>query len=188
MTARKAYAPPNQQDDDWLARVEVRQVKKSDLRALEWEGAYKRFRRIYADVFQRTQFGQAVMWVADLPGYGLVGQVFVQLNSDHRPELANGKTRAYVHAFRVRPLFRNAGLGTLLMQTAEADLLARHYQTVILAVAKDNPAARRLYERLGYEVFANDSGRWSYRDDRGMLQHVVEPGWRMRKDLRVDTR
>lgn len=187
MTDNRVYATGQQIDTDWLSRVKIRQVEKSDLTALEWGGAYQRFRRIYADVFQRTQKELAVMWVADLTGYGLVGQVFVQLNSDYRPELANGKTRAYVHAFRVRPLFRNAGLGTLLMQAAEADLLARNYKTVVLAVARDNPAARRLYERLGYQVIGADAGRWSYRDDRGILRHVVEPGWRMSKSLQPET-
>ena len=186
MTDKRVYATKHQLNDDWLSRVEIRQAEKSDLTALEWEGSYQRFRRIYADVFQRTKKGLAVMWVADLSGYGLTGQVFVQMDSEYRPELANGKTWAYVHAFRVRPLFRNAGLGTLLMEAAEADLLERNYKIVILTVAKDNPAARRLYERLGYEVIAADSGRWSYRDDRGMLRHVVEPGWRMSKRLQAE--
>jgi ribosomal protein S18 acetylase RimI-like enzyme len=187
MTDQKIHAPRSHLDNDWLSYVKIRQAEKWDLKALEWEGAYKRFRRIYADVFRRAQYGEALMWVADLPGSGLIGQAFVQLNSDHRPELANGKTRAYVHAFRVRPRYQNAGLGTRLMQYVESDLIARDYLAVILAVAKDNPNARRLYERLGYEVIAPDSGRWSYRDDRGVLRHVVEPGWRMRKNLRRAT-
>jgi len=186
MTGHKASPPPYYLNDDWSSRVVIRQVESSDLRALEWEGAYKRFRRIYADVFERTQQGEAVMWIADLPGFGLIGQTFVQLNSDYRPELANGKTRAYVHAFRVRPQFRNAGLGTRLMLTAEDDLRKRGYRAVILAVAKDNPGARRLYVRMGYEVIGAESGRWSYRDERGVLQHVVEPSWRMRKNLQGD--
>ena len=114
MTDHKVYTAKSQLDGDWSARVQIRLVEKSDLKALEWEGAYQRFRRIYADVFRRMQQGQAVMWVADLPRYGLIGQVFVQLDSDYRPDLANGKTRAYVHAFRVRPHFRKKSLDSTI--------------------------------------------------------------------------
>jgi ribosomal protein S18 acetylase RimI-like enzyme len=160
----------------------VRHATRKDLPALEWDGQYTHFRRLYAQAVRRAEEGESVLWVAELPPIGLIGQLFVQLIS-HRTELANGRTRAYIYSFRVRPDYRGAGIGTLLMQTAETDLGKRGYRNVTLNVARDNPDARRLYERFGYTVVADEPGRWSYLDHNGHRRHVHEPSWRMEKEL-----
>jgi hypothetical protein len=54
---------------------------------------------------------------------------------------------------------------------------------VTIAVAKDNPNARRLYERLGYRVFAEDAGCWSFMDPDGQWQRVTEPCYVLEKHL-----
>lgn len=167
----------------WLSRVQVRYLRKRDLRALEWEGQYKHFRRLYANTYRRATKGLAVLWVADLPGVGVIGQAFVQLHLEKRPHLADGKQRAYLHSFRVRPAFRRAGLGAKLLEAAEADLIRRGYSQVNLAVSKSNPDARRLYARYGYQVVGDDPGRWSYQDHRGVWRQVDDPSWRMSKML-----
>jgi len=149
---------------------------------MEWEGEFKRFRGVYADVFARTHRGLAVMWVAENPGKGLVGQAFVQLKMYDR-SCANGKTRAYLHSFRVRPAMRNHGLGTKLMQIIEQDLIQRGFRELTLNVAEDNENALRLYNRLGYTVVKKIPGNWSFYDDRGKLQEVAEPGFRLMKML-----
>lgn len=123
-----------------------------------------------------------MLWVAEIPPTGLVGQLFVQLES-HRNELADGHTRAYIYSFRVRSSYRSTGIGTLLMQTAETDLRNRGYHRITLNVGRDNPAARRFYERFGYTIVGDEPGRWSYLDHKGHRRHVHEPSWRMEKDL-----
>jgi ribosomal protein S18 acetylase RimI-like enzyme len=180
---KESFDLSSQLTEDWLSKVLFRHVDSKDLYALEWEGEYSQFRRVYADVFRRSQEDKAAMWVAELPKVGIIGQVFVQLTSDYRPELANGKTRAYVHAFRVRPAYRDSGLGTCLMQTVENFLVARDFRNIYLTVAQDNLGARRLYERLGYKVVAVEPGHWSYRDEKGKLCHMVEPSWLMWKSI-----
>ena len=124
----------------------------------------------------------AVHWVADLPGAGLIGQVFVQLTCD-RFELADGRQRAYLYSFRIRPAYRSQGLGTLIMKTVEEDLRRRRYRFITLNVAKDNYPAQRLYQRLGYYIVAHEPGIWSYQDDQGIWHHLEEPAWRMEKRL-----
>jgi ribosomal protein S18 acetylase RimI-like enzyme len=166
----------------WLSLVQVRRLTKADLPALEWNGEYARFRRLFAETYHSSVKGRAVLWVADLPGQGLIGQVFVQLNSA-RLELADGKTRAYIYAFRVRQAYRGVGLGTRLLQTAETDLIRRGYHWVTLNVGRDNPNARRLYERNGYRVVASEPGIWHYYDETGQRREVNEPAWRMEKKL-----
>ncbi len=167
----------------WLSSVSIRLADQHDLPALEWEGAYTHFRRVYAHAYQRTQRGQALIWVAEFDPGLLLGQVFVQLNSDADPSLADGVQSAFIHSFRVRPEYRNAGLGNRLLDTAEADLVSRDFRRVYLQVAWGNDAATRLYERRGYQRVVAISGEWSYEDHLGQLRHVSEPGWRLVKSL-----
>ena len=57
----------------------------------------------------------------------------------------------YVQSICIAPERRGRGLGTRLMAFAEERIL-RETPNVFLNVASFNPEARRLYERLGYEV------------------------------------
>jgi ribosomal protein S18 acetylase RimI-like enzyme len=165
-----------------LSKIIIRQVRREDLPDLEWEGEYTHFRRLYAEAFRRAEAGESILWVAELQNKGLIGQLFVHLDSQRR-ELADGETRAYVYGFRVRPAFRRKGIGSHMLQIAENDLIQRGYRRVVLNVGRDNPEARNLYERFGYFVTGSDPGRWSYIDDRGSLREVHEPAWRMEKVL-----
>jgi ribosomal protein S18 acetylase RimI-like enzyme len=143
---------------------------------------YTRFRRIFSEAYQQSEKGKALLWVAELPEAGLVGQLFVQLNSGSS-QYPDDRRRAYVYGFRVRPAYRGLGIGSLLLQNVESDLARRGYRHICLNVSRTNRDARRLYERSGYRVISAESGVWSYMDDRGIRQHVNEPAWRMEKDL-----
>lgn len=162
--------------------VFIRQANKDDLNDLEWEGEYTHFRRLYADTYKQVEQGKAIIWIAELDGRGLIGQCFVSLHGN-RPELADGISKAYIFGFRVRPEYRNQGIGTKMMYTLEEDLWKRGFRQVTLNVGKDNHAARRFYSRLGYLVIGSDAGRWSYIDDRGKRMNMHEPAWRMVKNL-----
>ena len=160
----------------------IRMVTETDLVRLEWEGEFKKYRRMYARLYRNMLTGTTLMWLIE-DGQGLViGQAFVMLKSTEH-EAADGTKRAYLFAFRVRPNWRNQGFGTRMMDFIERDLLRRGFSYITLNVAKENPDARRLYERLGYKVTGSKPGVWSYRDDEGNLQHVVEPAWRMMKRI-----
>jgi ribosomal protein S18 acetylase RimI-like enzyme len=165
-----------------LIHLCIRSVTEVDLPALEWDGEYTHFRRIYAEAFQRQQQGLAVLWVAELPRRGLIGQVFVQFTCD-RQELADGKQRAYLYSFRVKPAYRSLGVGTRLLDMLIQDLRQRGYHQLTLNVAKDNPRAHTFYARHGFDVVANESGNWSYQDNEGVWHDVHEPAWRMLRSL-----
>lgn len=71
--------------------------------------------------------------------------------------LAYGMLRGWDEGFDIpslgiatRSSSRGLGLGTLLVQFLHAAALRQGAGKVILKVHKDNSAARRLYERLGY--------------------------------------
>jgi ribosomal protein S18 acetylase RimI-like enzyme len=123
------------------------------LPALEWDGEFTHFRRLFAEAYRYTETGEAVMWIAELREAEIIGQLFVQMESMNTA-LADGHTRAYIYGFRVRPAYRGAGVGSHLLQTAETDLTHRGFRLICLNVARVNQDARRLYERFGYRVVA----------------------------------
>ncbi|MCW5876017.1 MAG: GNAT family N-acetyltransferase [Anaerolineales bacterium] len=167
----------------WLEGLTLRLATEADLPALEWEGEYAHFRKVYAQVFARARRGLALMWLAEEAAGRALAQLFVQLSSEADPSAADGGRRAFIHSFRVRAELRGRGLGSRLLAHTEADLLARDFRQACLHVAHDNPAALRFYRRHSYRAIGTVAGEWSYYDHLGQLREVSEPGWRMLKDL-----
>lgn len=179
---RKTEFPPAYTLPDGR-RVTIRTLTEEDLPALEWEGEYRHFRRLYQQHYANCQQGNNVCWVACDADDQAIGQVFILLNA-RDVNVADGQHRAYLFSFRIRPQWRNQGLGNYIMSFVEEQLLLRGFLWLRLNVAKDNPAARRLYERRGYVVVGAEPGIWRYQDDAGEWQTVEEPAWKMIKALR----
>lgn len=59
--------------------------------------------------------------------------------------------RGLVHDLFVRPTYRGEGIGSRLLARAERKLAAEDVDAVSLEVLAANEAARRFYERHGYE-------------------------------------
>jgi ribosomal protein S18 acetylase RimI-like enzyme len=162
-------------------RVTIRPIREAELPALEWEGTYARYRRVFRQTYDDVVRGQRIMFVA-VAGGRLVGQIFIQLSSTET-RYADGYSRAYLYSLRVRPEWQGQGLGTRLIAAAEEALLARGFTSAVIAAGKDNPGAQRLYERLGYRTFADDPGVWYFQDVNGVQQSIEEPCWVMEKRL-----
>jgi ribosomal protein S18 acetylase RimI-like enzyme len=161
-------------------KVVIRQAERSDLASLEWEGEYSHFRHIFSEAYRLQELGDVIMWIVELPDFGLIGQLFIQLYGPN--QIQTSKTQyAYIYGFRIRPNFRGQGIGSHLLETAENDLEQRGFSRVCLNVARDNQDAHRFYERKGYRVVAAEPGIWSYLDDQGRRRFVNEPAWRMEK-------
>lgn len=156
--------------------VIIRNGNVHDLPGMEWEGEYRRFRRLYKMAIDEAKAGRRIVLVAEVGGR-IIGQIIIHLNR------ADSVATAYLYAFRVRPEWRNRGIGTRLIQEAESVLVRIGFRRALIAVAKDNPGARRLYERMGYSHLAEEDGEWSFIDDRGLLQRIVEPSWLMERLL-----
>jgi ribosomal protein S18 acetylase RimI-like enzyme len=161
--------------------VVLRLATAADLPKLEWYGQFAHFRNLFRRTFREQQQGHRLMLIADCNDFP-IGQVFVQLNSNES-RLDDSQKRAYLYSLRVMEMFRGKGIGTRLIQEAETTVSGMGYHSITIAAAKDNPEARRLYERMGYHVIAEDSGHWSYLDHRGIVQYVHEPCWVLEKRL-----
>ncbi len=161
--------------------IEIRLATYDDLPKLEWYGQYTHFRAVYRRTFREMLQRRRLMLVAACNNFP-IGQVFAQLGSADDPPNAR---RAYFYALRVMEMFQGQGIGTHLLH--EGEQLARDFgcQLAAIAAAKNNPRARRLYERLGYRVFAEDHGKWSYTDHEQRVHHVHEPCWVLEKRLHV---
>jgi ribosomal protein S18 acetylase RimI-like enzyme len=161
--------------------LRIRLAKEEDLPALEWDGEFIRFRRMYKEAMREALKGRRLIVLAEVSGE-VIGQVFVNLYSTWRAAFLGSKT-GYFHSFRVKPEFRNQGIGRSLILHAEQLLIEHGYQHAVISVAKTNQSARRLYEELGYEVFREDPGRWSFMDHQNQVQHVHEPAYILRKRI-----
>lgn len=144
--------------------IVIRFATAEDLPKLEWHGAYAHFRDLYQRTWRNHEAGQRLMVVADLRGFP-VGQVWLDVTPSEY---------AYLYALRVMEPLRGSGIGTALINTAN-DLARQYgYGQIQLAVEKVNRAARRLYERHGYQVFSQRVDVWSYTDQHGIVHWVQE--------------
>lgn len=156
--------------------VTVRWCTARDLPDLEWFGLFHHHRAIFLDAFARHERGENLMLVADLNGFP-VGQAWIDLLK-RRAENAG-----YIWAVRVLPPLQNAGIGSLLMQTAEQVLRDRGYEQAEVGVETENAGARRLYERLGYRCVGELSETYGYTTPEGAEVHHLVEQWLLRKPL-----
>lgn len=161
--------------------VEIRPVMEADLPALEWEGQYTHFRKVYQHAFREAERGDRVLLVAEMDGK-LIGQIFIHLNAINLGTKLTVPT-AYLHSFRVRDAYRSLGIGSKLLSHAEQAMRQLGIQLAVIAVSKANPRALGFYQKWGYSIFREDPGRWSYLDHKGRLQDVHDPSYLLQKEL-----
>ena len=112
-----------------------------------------------------------------------IGQLFILLHSLKYADEEEDPP-AYFYAFRVMEMFRDMGIGTRLLEEGEAIVMSQGSERVRIAVARENVKARQLYERLGYRIYGQDEGKWSYLDHLGVIHHQNEPCWLLEKTLK----
>ena len=165
--------------------VALRLATYSDLPKLEWYGQYTHFRALFRRTYQEQLQHRRLMLVADCNNFP-IGHIFIQLSSERAAHRPMARRRAYLYSLRVMEMFQGQGIGTRLIREAEVLAADHGFGWATIAAAKDNPRARRLYERLGYRVFGEDEGKWSYLDHENRMRYVHEPCWVLEK--RMDLR
>lgn len=163
--------------------IHIRLANQHDIPRLEWYGQYAHFRNLFRKAYREQLQGKRLIIVADCNNFP-IGHIFIQLKSNNT-RIANGVSRLYFYSFRVMEMFQGRGIGTQILTEAENMMIDRGFRYATIAVAKDNVAALRLYERLNYHKFAEDPGRWSYMDHKGNVKSVEEPCWILEKTLKL---
>jgi ribosomal protein S18 acetylase RimI-like enzyme len=156
--------------------VTIRTCRRDDLPALEWFGLFAEHREIIRATFESQERGEAVMLVADINGFP-AGQVWINLT------LKKAEATGALWAVRVFPFLRNMGIGARLLVAAEELLRSRGFAGVELGVEKDNPHARRFYERHGYHVTGTARGEYQYTSPDGAAMQIPIDEWILRKEF-----
>jgi ribosomal protein S18 acetylase RimI-like enzyme len=159
----------------------IRPVREDDLPRLTWTEDMWLYRNLLQKAYEAHVEGKRLFLVAAIKDYP-VARLAIQISSGNI-HYADGRDRAYIYAIHVMTPLQGLGIGTCLIEAAESILAQRGFRWATIAVAKTNLQARRLYERLGYRVFRQDPGQWSFTDPDGKLHQVNEPSWGMVKEL-----
>lgn len=154
----------------------VRPCAREDLEKLEWFGTFTPHREIIHQAYKAQESGDNLMLLAVANGFP-VAQAWVDL-AKHRPEPVG-----LLWAVRVFPVFQGMGIGTRLLREAEREMQARGVREAEIGVEKDNEAARRLYERLGYRVVAEVREEYEFTPPGGERVRAYADQWMLRKPL-----
>ena len=156
--------------------VTIRHARRDDLRKLEWFGLLTDFRETIERAYGRAEVGEIAFLVADANHFP-IGQVWVDFVKHSNEGVG------VIWALRVMPTMQNLGIGSRLVLAAESCIHAHGLNIAELGVAKNNIAAQRLYERLGYNIVRDNIERWDYTTPDREIRHVAEHEWILRKDM-----
>ena len=132
-----------------------------DLAGLAWSGNPAHLRSVAA-ALQRAVQGLEDYLVARAPG----GQPVAKMRIDYTSEAGAG---VFSQLAVMGPL-QGLGIATMLIGVGEQRVRTRGRAFAALGVEDNNPRARRLYERLGYQAAGRQHASWEYEDDDGVLR------------------
>ena len=104
--------------------------------------------------YDNINTGNADFWTIDKDGE-LIAELYAFFNLEDK-DFADGKTTAYLCAFRVKKEYRGQGNGSMLMTEVLKDIKEKGYQKVTIGVGSDEPQNYRLYQRLGFNTKIKD--------------------------------
>ena len=138
-----------------------------------------------------------VAWHEDLP----IGHALLKWRGpDHDSISSRLSGCADIEDLFVHPEYRSRSAGSRLLGHAESMAMQREYSLIGLGVDVDNPRARSLYKRLGFEDtgFGEYYSRWQYDDRNGKKAWAEEhcnylvkrlgeqPDWKVETDMLRD--
>ncbi|WP_374111987.1 GNAT family N-acetyltransferase [Pseudonocardia sp. TRM90224] len=129
---------------------------------------------------RNAESGTEQLLVAE-EGSRIVGAVSIRWNGECDPP------NPWIYGGEVEEAWRGQGVGSLLWREAHRACSARGALAVSLDVDSTNARARRLYERLGYEVVGPHAHQWVARDPEtgAVAAEGVAETWLMRCRLPV---
>ena len=99
------------------ATLKIRKATLDDVKHLEWNGQFTHLRKLFRRAYLEQHNGQRLMLVMDFNGYP-IARLFIQFISTDGI-IADGKEKGYIYSFTVIDHFRNLGIGTRMLATAE---------------------------------------------------------------------
>jgi ribosomal protein S18 acetylase RimI-like enzyme len=144
----------------------VQQLAVGDLCAdevagLTWSGNPAHLRSVAA-ALERAAQGLEDYLVVRAPG----GEPVAKMRIDYTSEADAG---VFSQLATMGPL-QGPGIATMLIGAGEQRVRARGLSFAALGVEDNNPRARQLYERLGYQAARRQHASWETEDDTGVLR------------------
>jgi ribosomal protein S18 acetylase RimI-like enzyme len=146
---------------DGIQQLAVGDLRADEVAGLAWSGNPAHLRSVAA-ALQRAAQGLEDYLVARAPA----GEPVAKLRVDYTSE---DDTGVLSQLATMGPL-QGLGIATMLIGAGEQRVRARGLAFAALGVEDDNPRARRLYERLGYQASGRQPASWQYEDDNGVLR------------------
>lgn len=152
----------------------VREGRVGDVEAMGWASS-KEQRDVWRGLLDRSFDDQACFIVAELDGR-VVGKAVLDWvrNVDGTP---------WLWMFSVDPEFRSQGIGTRMLEFAEARARDRGQTAIEMCVDDDNPRARDFYLRNGYAAVGSYLDEYDKPVEDGTTVRVATPGVLLRKEL-----
>jgi ribosomal protein S18 acetylase RimI-like enzyme len=138
--------------------VVIDDLQESDLADISWSGTKTHVQHV-AEELKRVLSGDAeYIAVRNLEGRALAIGLIDHVRYEEASEIGQLSTD---------PALQGRGLGTILIEAAEFRIRDRGHKWSILGVEVENVRARKLYERLGYSFYAEETDTWTAEDQHG---------------------
>ena len=125
--------------------------------------------------YNNITVGNADFWTLDRDGE-LIAELYAFYDLDDK-DFADGKTIAYLCAFRVKKEYRGQGYGSRLMTAVLDDLKEKGFRNVTIGVGSDEPQNYRLYQRFGFNSKIKDCHYDPCGMDENMQPKYEETVW-----------
>ncbi len=157
--------------------LRVDDLTEADLGHIPWSGSTLHVKHVGQELVRARAGEIDYLAVRSPEGYPVsIGGI------DYTKEPNGG----YLWQLGTHEKLRGLGIGTYLIREAERHIATRGAAWSRLEVETDNPRAKELYERLGYEVYGTTTDSWMQLDkDGNEVQHTAEC-FQMRKRLKSD--
>lgn len=162
--------------------MQIRKATGEEMLALWGYRNYEKASPTAKFFYDNIAAGSAVFWALDRDGE-LAGELYAFLDLADKT-FADGRTTAYLCAFRVKAEYRGQGHGTRLMTAGLAELKEMGFRYATIGVGSDEPQNLRLYQRFGFSIKIGDC----HYDPCGMDENMQPKyedtvWWLLRKSL-----
>lgn len=150
--------------------ITIKPSKKEELDLLEKEFSPNSYSNYHFKRYGEQEKDEGIYLIA-WHNATPIGHLLLRWNA-YTKDLSNGFPNGvpYLVAIGTKEAFRRKGIATKLIQTAEKLVKEKGFKNIGLAVgSKDNPNAKRLYEKLGYKDWGKGeiTQCWEYIDKQG---------------------
>ena len=126
-------------------------------------------------------FGEATVGNWNIKPFAKYGKVFVML-SDDKDELMSvievlssfDRESAYVYGVSTVPKFQKNGYAKILLRFVMKTLKEMGIKKIELTVDMDNFTAKRIYEKLGFEIADNLDNEYGDNVERYLMRYLVK--------------